>query len=264
MKKIFILLFGVIPHLIFSQNFEVAPVRVSFNALPGETQSRTVTVKNHSNQRETITLRLQDFLVQRDGQMETLPAGSTRNSIATWVNLNPSFLTLEPNETQTIQVNLQAPNDDFTSKWGLLSFAVSNEQTAFSADRGVQAGLSLSGRIDIFLFYNPASSDPGRIEISNLVETNKGTATERHFNVNIDNYGDRITTGRVFLIASNIDTGFEKRYKTVDVMVYPQSTRTIELSIPIDLPPGRYSLAAILDYPGSTSLKGTQTVINVD
>ncbi len=264
MKRLLISLLTIIPFLASAQDFEVAPVRVHFNASPGESQSRTVTVKNHSSRRETVTLRLQDFLIQRQGQMEILPAGSTRNSIASWVNLNPSFLTLEPNEAKTIQINLQAPNDNFTSKWGILSFSASTEQTAFSADRGVQAGLSLSGRIDIYLFYNPAASEPGRVEVSNLVETKNGAASERHFAVNVDNYGERITTGKVFLIASNIDTGFEKRYRTVDVLVYPQTTRTIELSIPKDLPPGRYSFAAILDYQGSTSLKGTQTSVIVD
>ncbi len=50
-----------------AQDFEVAPVRVNFNATPGETQSRTITVKNHGNRRETFTLRLSDFLVEKDG-----------------------------------------------------------------------------------------------------------------------------------------------------------------------------------------------------
>lgn len=65
-----------------AQDFEVAPVRVNFNISPGETQSRTVTVKNHGNRKETITLRMQDFLVNRQGNMEMLPSGSTRNSIS--------------------------------------------------------------------------------------------------------------------------------------------------------------------------------------
>ncbi|MFW5706772.1 MAG: hypothetical protein ACOC12_02525 [Bacteroidota bacterium] len=246
-----------------AQDFEVAPVRVSFNASPGETQSRTVTIKNHSNRKETITLRLQDFLVQRQGEMEMLPAGSTRNSISTWVNVNPTFIELEPNESGTIQINLQAPNDDFTSKWGILSFFTTAEQTAFSADRELQTGLSLSGRIDIFLSYNPATAEVGRVEISNMQEVESTKEGERLFTVNIENLGERITTGKVFLVAANLSSGEEERFKTTEVTVYPQSSRTLELSMPDNLPPGRYSLAAILDYPGSASLKGTQITINV-
>jgi len=246
-----------------AQDFEVAPVRVNFNAEPGESQSRTVTVKNHSSRRETITLRMSDFLVQRDGRMENLPAGSTRNSIATWVTLNPSFMELEPNESRTIQVNLQAPNDDFASKWGILSFVTTAEQTVFSADRELQAGVSVAGRIDIYLMYNPATSEPGRIDISNLQEIESQNPEERRFSVNLENPGERVTIGRIFLIASNMLTGEEKRFRTVEVTTYPQTSRAVELTMPNTLPPGKYSVAAILDYTGSTSLKGAQIIMDV-
>jgi hypothetical protein len=247
-----------------AQDFEVAPVKVSFNATPGESQSRTVTIKNHGNRRETITLRMQDYLVQREGKTELLPAGSTRNSIASWVNLNPSFVELEPNESRTIQLNLQAPNDDFSSRWGILSFVTTAEQTVFSADRDLQTGLAMAGRIDIFLSYNPANSDPGRLEINSMSEVESENPDERVFSVNIDNLSERITTAKVFLIASNLRTTDEKRYRTMEVITYPQTSRTVLLAIPKDLPPGRYSLAAILDYPGSTSFKGTQITIDVE
>ncbi len=247
-----------------AQDFEVAPVKVSFNATPGESQSRTVTIKNHGNRRETITLRMQDYLVQREGNTELLPAGSTRNSIASWVNLNPSFVELEPNETRTIQLNLQAPNDDFSSRWGILSFITTAEQSVFSADRELQTGLAMAGRIDIMLSYNPANSQPGRIEISSMQELDSENPDERIFSVNIDNLSERITTTKVFLIASNLQTTEEKRYRTMEVITYPQTTRTVQLTMPNDLPPGRYSLAAILDYPGSESLKGTQIIIDVE
>ena len=247
-----------------AQDFEVAPVRVNFNISPGETQSRNVTVKNHGNRKETITLRMQDFLVNREGNLEMLPSGSTRNSIANWVSINPSLIELQPDESRTVQINLQAPNDDFTSKWGILSFLTTAEQTAFSADIDLQTGINLSGRIDIFLSYNPANAEPGRIEISNLQELENSSPESRTFSVNLDNLGERITTGKVFLIASNMNTAMEERFRTIEVTIYPQSSRIVELTMPNNLPPGKYSLAAILDYPGSTSLKGTQIIIDVE
>jgi uncharacterized membrane protein len=262
-RGFFLLLFFVISSSVISQDFEVAPVRVNFNASPGETQSRTVTIKNHGNRRETISLRLSDFLVQRQGQMETLPAGSTRNSIAAWINLNPSFVELEPNESRSVQVVLQAPNDDYTSKWGILSVVTTAEQTAFSADRNVKTGINMAGRIDIYLSYNPASSEVGRIEINQLQEIPSSNPQERRFSVNLDNLGERITMGKIFIIASNLNTAKEERFRTVEVATYPQTSRTLELVIPNTLTPGKYSIAAILDYAGSTSLKGTQIVIDV-
>lgn len=249
---------------LYSQDFEVAPVRVNFNVAPGESQSRTVTIKNHGNRKETFSIRLNDYLVQRHGGMELLPAGSTRNSISGWINLNPSFVELQPNESATIQVNLQAPTDDYSAKWGIMSFFTTAEQTAFTADRDLQTGVSVSGRIDIYLFYNPTTGDPGRVEIGNLQEVAIKNDDERLFTVNLDNPGEKIMNTKVYLIASNVQTGEEHKFRTVEVVSYPQTARTVELFLPGKLPPGRYALAAILDYPGSTSLKGTQIIINVE
>ncbi|MBW6478897.1 MAG: DUF916 domain-containing protein [Bacteroidales bacterium] len=246
-----------------AQDFEVAPVRVNFNVTPGESQSRTVTIKNHGNRKETFSIRLNDYLVQRQGDMELLPAGSTRNSISGWINLNPSFVELQPNESANIQVNLQAPTDDFSAKWGIMSFFTTAEQTAFTADRDLQTGVSVSGRIDIYLFYNPAAGDPGRVEIGNLQEI-PGNNDERLFSVNLDNPGEKIMNTKVYLIASNLQTGEEHKFRTIEVVSYPQTARIVQLALPETLPPGRYALAAILDYPGSASLKGTQIIINVE
>jgi hypothetical protein len=257
-------LFIIFPFDLKSQEFEVAPVRLNFNIEPGESQNRTVTIKNHANRKQTFSLRMQDYLIQRDGSMELLPAGSTRSSISNWINLNPSFVELQPNESANIQVNIQAPTENYSAKWGILSFITTDEQTAFTADLDLQTGISLSGRIDIFLFYNPATGDPGRVEIGNLQENRLADSEDRIFTVNIDNPGERIVNCKVFLIASDLETGEEYKFRTVDVVSYPQTARVVELLLPQTLPTGRYALAAILDYPGSTSLKGAQIIINVD
>jgi P pilus assembly chaperone PapD len=249
---------------IYAQDIEVAPVRINFNIAPGESQSRSVTVKNHGNSRETISLQMQDYLVQRQGGMERLPSGSTRNSIASWISLSPSVVELEPNESANIQVNLQAPSDEYMAKWGILSFVSTQEQLAFTADREVQTGVMISGRIDIFLFYNPATGEAGRVSISNLQEVDSPVDNERRFRVNLDNLGNRITACKIFLMASNLSTMKEEKFRTIEVTTYPQTSRTVELVLPNTLPAGRYSLAAILDYPGSESLKGTQIIINVE
>lgn len=261
---IIFILFTFSPFLSTAQDFEVAPVRINFSGTPGETMTRNVSIKNHGNRVETISIRPRDFLVYRQGNMEVLPAESTKNSIAKWVNVNPSFVVLEPNQEMSVQVNMQAPQDDYTAKWGILSFESTAEQTAFSADQTVRAGVMLSARIDIFLNFNPVGGAPDRVNISNLREITTDQDQERKFAVNLDNLGDKITACRLYLIASDLSTGEEKRFPTVNITTYPQSSRTVELILPNQLKKGQYALAAILDHSGSTSLKGTQLIINVE
>ncbi len=268
MKKGFFLLaikVFAISTCLLAQDFEVAPIRLNFRGEPGDTETRIITVKNHGNTKENITMTMRDYVVHRHGSREILPSGSTRNSIANWVTLNPSFLELQPNESKEVQVTFQAPvEDDVTSKWGILSFASAIERTPYSADRDVQTGIFISGRIDAYLFYNPVTERDPNIVISNLREVTAADDKVRKFAVNIDNLSNITTGSELYLIASNLRTMEETKFQTHRVRLYPQSSRTIELPLPDELEKGKYSLAAIIDYGSRTNLKGTQITIEVE
>jgi len=246
------------------QDFEVAPIKLNFRSNPGETETKTLTVKNHANQKMGFTITLRDYLIYKHGETKILPSESTKNSIAKWLTINPSYVQLNPNDEQTVQVTLQAPNDDYTSKWGILSVNTAKEQTAYSSDEDLQTGVNIMGRIDVYITYSPESGQQTRVTISNLREVTTEEDDSRRFAVNIDNIGNKIKRAKVYLIASNLKTAKEKKFKPVTITTYPQSSRTIELPLSSDLPKGRYSLAAILDYGSSSSLEGTQIIINVE
>ncbi len=247
-----------------AQDFEVAPIRMNFRSEPGETETRTFTIRNHGNRQETIVLTNRDYVVHRHGEREILPSATTRHSISNWVTFNPSFVELQPNEEATVQVTFQAPVEDYASKWGIMSFASTIERTAYSADKNVQTGVFISGRVDAYITYTPPTKQEPNIVISNLREVTSEDHAQRTFAVNIDNLGDNLTRCEIYLIASSLLTDEEKRFETVRVTAYPQSSRTIELELPDALQKGRYSLAAILDYGSKTYLKGTQITIDVD
>ena len=210
MRSIYLFLVGA--SIIFgstvslAQNFEVAPIQLNFSSNPGETQTKIITVKNHGNQKISVVLSFQDYLIYKDGERKMLSAGSSKNSIAEWINLNPSYLEINPNQAQTVELTFQAPNDDYRSRWGVLNFTTTKEQTAFQADRELTTGMSIYGRINVDLSYTPASNNNQRVQISNLKETTTASDSIRKFNVNIDNLGNTITECKVYLIASNLST----------------------------------------------------------
>ena len=266
MKKtiylLFLTLFSVTQ--IAAQNFEVAPVRLNFTPDPGETQTKILTVKNHGNSNVSIVLTFKDYLIYKNGDKKILSPGSSKNSIAEWITLNPSYLELNPNETQTVEVTLQAPSDEYTSKWGLLNLTTAKEQTTFEADQELSAGVNIYGRINVQLAYTPQVQSNKRVQISNLREVTTPDDSLRRFAANIDNLGNTITDCKVYLIASNLQSMNEKKFKPVQLKSYPQSTRNVELTLPDKLPEGTYSLSAILDYGSSRALEGTQITIEVD
>jgi len=247
-----------------AQNFEVAPISLKFTANPGETQTKLLTVKNHGNNKASIVLTFQDYLIYKNGERKILSPGSAKNSIAEWITLNPSYLEINPNQAQTVEVTLQAPNDDYSSKWGILNVSTAREQTAFQADKELSAGLNVFGRINVNLSYTPRGEANKRVQISNLKEVTRPKDTVRRFTANVDNLGNTITDCKVYLIASNLKTLYEKKFQTVNIKAFPQTSRNVELTLPSNLPEGTYSLSAILDYGSSKALEGTQITIEVD
>ncbi len=265
-KQLFFSLVMVLASLYtMAQSFEVAPIKLNFTANPGETQTKMISVKNHGNQKASLVLSLKDYLVYKDGDRKILSPGASKNSIAEWITLNPSYLELNPNQAQSVEVTLQAPNDDFTSKWGILNVTSAKEQTSLAADKELSAGLNLYGRISVELSYTPRNQTSTRVQISNLRELTQSADSLRKFNVNIDNLGNTMTKCEIYLIASHMKTLKEKKYEPVEITAYPQSTRNVELTLPAHkLKPGNYSLSAILDYGSSQALEGTQITIEVE
>lgn len=265
MKKNFITALLIISSsLIFAQDFEVSPLKIFFNAEPGEAQTKFITIKNHNSNVETFILSINDYSVNSKGQGEYVAAGTLKNSIVDWVSIAPSFFALNPNEEKEIAVTMQQPVDEYGSKWGVIMVRTAQEQTAYSADKNVSAGMAVSPRIAISIYQTPGTNKDFKATISNLSETESIGDTVRTFSVLVNNLGDIITDCKVFLIATNIESAEEFPFPENSFTMYPKSSRKVELYMTMTLPKGTYSLAAILDYGSRTNLEGTQTVIKVE
>jgi hypothetical protein len=264
MKKLVFAILMMVFSTLHAQDFEVSPLKLFFNAEPGESQTKFVTVKNHSGKAETFILNISDYSVNNKGQGQYVEPGSMKNSMADWVSIAPSFFPLNPNEEKQIAVTMQQPADEYGSKWGIIFVRTAQEQTAYSADKTVSAGLSVSARIAISVYQTPGTNKNFKATITNLSEITAVNDTIRSFNALVNNLGDIITDCKVTLIATNITTAEETVYPPNTFTMYPKSSRKIELYMPKNLPKGTYSLAAVLDYGSKTNLEGAQLVITVE
>ncbi len=249
---------------LIAQDFEVSPLKLYFNAEPGESQTKFVTVKNHSGKEETFILTISDYSVNNKGQGQYVEAGSMKNSMADWVTFAPAFFPLGPNEEKQIAVTMQQPTDDFGSKWGVIFVRTAQEQTAYSADKSVSAGLSVSARIAINVYQTPGTNKNYKATITNFSEIVASSDSVRTFNALVNNLGDIITECKVTMIATDVNTAEETVFPPITFVMYPKSSRKIELDLPKKLPKGTYSLAAVLDYGSKTNLEGAQLVIKVE
>ncbi|NOU19350.1 MAG: hypothetical protein HOO91_17475 [Bacteroidales bacterium] len=246
-----------------AQDFEVAPVKLEFNAEPGENQTKTITVRNHSNKKESFLIVMSDFLPSSSGAINYLAPNSTKRSCANWLNINPSFFELNPNDEIPIQISMMVPNDQYSAAWCVIYIQSAQEQSSWNAEKNLGTGMIVTGRIGLLIYQSPKSNTNHSLKISNLVEVTKLGDKERVFSATIENLGEKITKSKAYLIASNMKTAEEKQLPPSEFEVFPKLSRTIELRLPNLLVPGSYSLAAILDYGTKYSLEGTQIIIEV-
>ena len=221
-------------------------------------------MKNHSNHKASYVVAISDFLPESDGKRRMLPPNTTRRSAANWLNINPSFFELNPGDQIPIQVTMLVPGDEYGAAWCLLYIQPTREQTSWSADQALGAGVMVSGRIGVTIFQSPSSNQNHSIKVTGLSEVTNAEDSNRRFQATIDNLGDNVTPCKVYLIASNIQTANEKQFPTVEVETYPRMTRNLELSFSEEeLPQGKYALAVIVDYGPRHPLEGAQIIIDI-
>jgi len=250
---------------IISQDFEVSPVTMNFTAEPGQTQTIPITITNHANNSSDFTIILSDFIINKEGQSINMPSASTEHSLANWISINPAFVKLKPNETRQIIVSIQAPVGDYATKWARIFVRNTKEQTAKLADKKLQTGLVISGQIIINAIQSPKSNVNYKMKLTGLTEISMTNDSLRTFTANADNLGDKIAKCKVTLLASSLSTAEDIKLQVITFKAFPDSPRTVKLQFnKKDLPKGKYSLAAILDYGPQSNLEGTQIIITVD
>ncbi len=245
------------------QDFEVAPVKLDFNTEPGESQTKTIMVKNHSNKKSSYMVALGDFSPQDNGAKKSLAPNSTKHSCVNWLNITPSFFELSPGEQIILQVSMMAPSNDNSTAWCMLYIQPTQEQSSWNVDKNLGAGVMISGRIGIIIYQSPSSNSNYSIKVSGLKEVTETSSIKRKFNATIENLGDKITPCKIYLIAANMETAEEKRFPSIDIEAFPKMTRTVDLELPNELTTGKYSLTVIVDYGQKFALEGTNIMIDV-
>lgn len=246
------------------QDFEVAPVLVSFDANPGEIQNRLLTIKNHSNERQKFILSLVDYSLNEEGTKQAQPAGSSDRSLVDWLNINPSFVELNPNESARAELIMTVPRTGFNTRWGMIRVEVAKEQTASQADKQLSTGVVIVPRIIVLVKQSPRSNMNYSGTVSGLHEVEGFHPEFRSFEATLSNTGDKILDAKVFLALANLETAEEKQYKPTSVSIYPGQERKVVLTLPENPKPGQYALAFLMDYGFRSAIEGGQILLTIE
>lgn len=258
-----ILILVLFVRIALAQDFEASPVVMNFNAEPGENQRKQLTLTNHSSQPQKYTIKISDYLIDKDGGRKIVPLGSSKRSCADWITISPSLIELNPNQTAQLDVIMTVPKDGFSSRWCMLHIEVAKEQSAFDADKTLATGVLLVPRIVVMVQQSPRSNNNYRASIGDLKEITKKTDNMQVFEATIINTGDKVVDANVYLSLANLQTGKEEKFGTVKSTILPDGARKITLQMPRITSKGKFVVAAIMDYGHRQPLSGTQLMLDI-
>lgn len=256
-----ILIFAV--NTVFTQDFEVAPVLISFDANPGEVQTRTLTVRNHSNERQKFVLNLNDYIINENGAKQGVESGSTSRTMADWLTINPAFIELNPNESAEIQLSLSVPRNGFSTRWGMIPVELAKEQSASNVDKQLATGVLLIPRIVVLLQQSPRSNQNYKGTVSGLKEVTRSGEQFRSFEATVINQGDKVLDAKLYLAVANLETMEEEQMNPTNVTIYPDQSRNVKLTLNKTLSPGKYAIAYLMDYGHRSAIEGSQMLLEI-
>jgi len=244
-----------------SQDFEVSPVVMQFKTNSGETETRTLTLKNYYAEKQKFTLNLVDYTLDSEGVKHAEALGNTNRTLADRLVVSPSVVELNPNESATIEVIMTIPKTDSKTRWGMIQVQVAKERTTADADMEMVTGVIVIPRIVVIVTQSPADNKNYAAKVNSITEVEKSEDGYRTFEINVSNTGDKVISGQLYLAVANLETAVEKRYKSKEVTIYPEAFKIVTLSIPENLVIGKYALAALFDYGHQKSIEGTQILL---
>lgn len=88
----------------------VQPSTVEMTIKPGDRHRQVVTIGNvHKEKTISLTMGLADWSLDKNGQLELNPPGETVRSGAEWVRFSPASVTLKPETSQDVIVEISIP-----------------------------------------------------------------------------------------------------------------------------------------------------------
>lgn len=204
----------------------VQPSTVEMAVKPGMRQTQVVTIGNvHKEKTISLNIGLADWALNEQGRLVLAPPGETEKSAADWIRFSPASVTLKPETSQDIKVEIDVPYK--TQGTGDRRFALLATTILPSAEeRGEESGVWNRYQLAslFYLTLSPAKSLP-KITSVEMDKLNPSKIT-----MQIENPGD--AHARIVGDALVKDSSGETLAKApLNVVVLDDAERTYELNM---------------------------------
>lgn len=245
---------------ISAQKISTSPTRINYKVSPGASGRSTITVANNSNDRQGFQINFGDFSANAAGKSQFSKKGVVSRSCADWLTATPAVFELAPGETQDISILLDAPADSsaLLARWAvayvrLRPLDFGNKD----ASDGLNVRVNQSYRFGVYIFQTPPNASDARGEISGL------DYKDNRFTIQMRNAGETFLTCNSYIELTSLATGETKRINTRGFTMLPALDRNTVFQIPPDIPAGRYSVLAVMDYGNRDEVEAAEMEIMI-
>ena len=224
----------------------------------GQVYSLTFLVRNDAERAQTIKLYLGDWDRDLDGTNRFYPPGTIERSLAGWLSLPFTQLTLGPEEAAEVKAELSVPPSDEATLagtyWGIIF--VQGEPRPLE-----QAGTTVMAieRFGVKVYATIAGTEvsEGRVAKLEVTPGEEGYQVEVYYE-NTGNVHQRVAgtlevIDRTGAVVQELELG--------EFPILPGAVRRVAANLPL-LARGIYQLRAVMDYGGETLVAGV-TVLRV-
>lgn len=253
----------------YGQSASVSPSRLYFNAEPGQSQVRRITVTNNSDTPQSFTVSFADFSSPgTDGKTELADPGENPNSASRWLNASPSLVELAAGESRDVEIILQLPDSPDADKviWATTLVKLARERTDAPGlgEDAMGFGIMHTFQFVIHVFQTPPGITFKDARILAFEDAGVDENGKRILMLHVENTGEAIIDVAAYLELTNLRTGETKREKARAFTTLPGHSRKMNFILPENLAPGNYSVLGVADYGDREAVIAAELNITIE
>lgn len=238
-----------------ASDFYVSPLSASHTASPGEVVSGHLTVVNRADEPLSVSVSLQDFTTDEQGNDTWSPAGSHDESAGDWISFSPGFLDVPATGEATIDYQITVPTDGSLegSRWAGLVVRAERKRVPLSDETSVSGqpvfGMRVAFAYAIKIYVTLAGTEQPSLSGVHLEAGDQPGAVTARF----ANSGNVVLRPRVWMEIRNLSGEVIGRVDALLWTLQPRRSHDYQFSLgdlPSRLSNGQYTMAIVADYGG--------------
>ncbi|MGE4586050.1 MAG: hypothetical protein AB7D05_01775 [Mangrovibacterium sp.] len=242
---------------LYGQSMSTNPPRLYFTALPGERETRILTVMNTGKTPLELGISVGDWDYDPLGNNRMYDAGTLATSAAGWIRIFPSsYLVLQAGQRENLEISLKVPantGDSVPVHTAMIFLTQLNLSDAGTA-RG--AAIQISIRSGTKVYHSFFSEETQSLEITDFKKIpphSKDSIANLELTLSVN--GKRWVEGDLSSELLHIESGKKTRLAGVHYYALPGDERLIRLRLPPGLAAGRYTATSLVSTGDKDQLK---------